>query len=150
MSRWIGAAWSALVVLPALAALAYLASIHSPFLMSGLVTSIGAIFLTASALWLLRPRTGLPPVEVRQPAREAAVMLAFVVIWAVAFLGWGLNQLPLWAAAPQERFALRILLKLVAMVVLPSAAVVAAGGQVRDHWRGRFDLRGFWLPLLLL
>jgi hypothetical protein len=74
---------------------------------------------------------------VRRAGRELAAVTAYLVLFALAFLGWGLSALR--AAFPAEPMQSVVLLaaKLVAMVLLP-AALLAAMGQ---DWRGllRFE-----------
>jgi len=143
-------AWAAVFGVPALAALAYLALSHSAFFASAAIFSGGMVVLTVVAAWLLPERaTALPRIPVPNPQREAWAMLAFMAVWGVGFLGWGLDQLAAHTAG-QELFVWRFILKLVVMVALPSAVLAAAGGHVRAQWRARFDGRGFWLPLLVL
>jgi membrane protease YdiL (CAAX protease family) len=144
-------AWLMLFAGPALAALAYLWLSGSAFFASAFVTVAGAVVLTGVAAWLLPERDcALPPVSVPNPRREAWAMILFMAAWAVLFLGWGLDQLNAHTVAGPERSSWRLLVKLVTMVALPSALLLAIGGRVREQWRGRFDLRGFWLPLAVL
>src|SRR5690349_14364732 len=84
--------WCVVIVVPVIGALVYLAAIHSPFFLSGLITSIGAAVLTAGALWLLPATNALHSVNVARPRREAMVMLIFAVLWAAVFLSWGFTQ----------------------------------------------------------
>jgi len=150
MTRSNPLAWGALMVVPAIAALVYLWASHSPFVMSGLLTLVAVAILTPVALWLLPAQYALPAIDVPRPRRESAVLLTYVLLWALLFIGWFLYALPAYIPDGRERFVVKLLLKLLTMVVLPSAALIAAGGAVRDHWRGRFDLRRFWLPLVVL
>jgi membrane protease YdiL (CAAX protease family) len=144
-------ACGAAFAVPALAALAYLGFSHSPFFVSAAIFFAGTVVLTGLAARLLpEGKAALPPIPVANPSREAFAMLAFMALFAVGFLGWGLDQLAAHTAPGHERFVWRIAIKLIGMVILPSAILVAIGGHVREQWRGRFDGPGFWLPVLVL
>jgi membrane protease YdiL (CAAX protease family) len=72
---------------------------------------------------------------VRHAGRELAVIGAYLFLFAVGFLGWGLSALR--AAVPAEPMQSVALLaaKLVAMVFLPAALLVVLGHDVRDLLR---------------
>jgi membrane protease YdiL (CAAX protease family) len=92
--------------------------------------------LVLSAAALLATRGATPrPVAVRHAGRELAVVSAYLVLFAVGFLGWGLSALR--AAVPAEPAQSIALLaaKLAAMVLFPAALLVAMGHDARDLLR---------------
>ena len=114
----------------------------------GLLFSLAAFWVTRGA----RPR----PVEVRRPGRELAAIAAYLVLFAVAFLGWGLSALR--GAVPGEPAQSIVLLaaKLGAMVLFPTVLLVAMGCDLRRllrfDWPDRVERRALLVmgALLLL
>jgi membrane protease YdiL (CAAX protease family) len=101
---------------------------------AGLIV-FGLLFSMA-AFWATRGATPRP-VVVRRAGRELAAVTAYLVLFALVFLGWGLSALR--AAFPAEPVQSVVLLaaKLVAMVLLPAALLAGMG----HDWRGllRFE-----------
>ena len=93
----------------------------------GLLFSVVAFAVTRGA----EPR----PVVVRHAGRELAAVAAYLMLFAVAFLGWGLSALR--AAVPAEPTGSIALLvaKLATMVLLPAALLVVMGHDPRDLLR---------------
>lgn len=90
----------------------------------GLAFSLVAFWVTRGA----RPRL----VQVRRPGRELAAILAYLALFALGFLGWGLSALR--AAVPGEpaQSVAVLAAKLVAMVLAPALVLVAMGYDLRD------------------
>ena len=93
----------------------------------GLLFSLAALLATRGA----SPR----PVVVRHAGRELAAIAAYLVVFAVAFLGWGLSALR--AVVPDEptQSIALLIAKLAAMVLLPAALLVSMGHDPRDLFR---------------
>jgi CAAX protease family protein len=93
----------------------------------GLLFSLAALLATRGA----SPR----PLVVRHAGRELAAIAAYLAVFAVAFLGWGLSALR--AAVPSEpaRSVALLAAKLATMVVLPAALLAAMGHAPRDLLR---------------
>jgi membrane protease YdiL (CAAX protease family) len=93
----------------------------------GLLFSLAAFWATRGA----KPR----PVEVRHAGRELAAIVAYLVLFAVGFLGWGLSAVR--AAVPGEPSQSIALLaaKLGALVLLPMVLLVAMGCELRHLLR---------------
>jgi membrane protease YdiL (CAAX protease family) len=74
-------------------------------------------------------------VDVARPGRELAAVSAYLVVFAVAFLGWGLSAVR--AAVPSEpaRSVAVLAAKLAAMVVVPAAVLAALGQDPRKLLR---------------
>ncbi len=93
----------------------------------------GFLFSLA-ALWTTRGATPRP-VAVKSAGRELAAMVAYLVVFAVGFLGWGLSALR--AAVPGEptQFIALLAAKLAAMVLLPAALLRLMGYPFHDLLR---------------
>jgi membrane protease YdiL (CAAX protease family) len=100
--------------------------------------------------WLVTLGGRAPDVPVRRPGLELGAVLAFLVLYAVLFIGWGLSAFKAAVPPGQTYNALMLALKLVVHVVLPAGLIVAVGGQLRPLIRARADTRGFWLGLVVL
>ena len=92
------------------------------------------LLFSLAAFWVTRGATPRP-VEMRRPGRELAAVAAYLVLFSAGFLGWGLSALR--AAVPTEPSQSVVLLatKLVAMVLLPGALLVAMGCDLRALFR---------------
>ena len=90
-----------------------------------------------SALAWLSTRGIVPrPHPVRDPARESLVLLAFLAVFALGFLGWGLSALKAAVTTQPAQELLVILAKLLAMVGAPLLVFRALG----YHWRELLSL----------
>ena len=92
------------------------------------------LFFSLAAFWATRGATPRP-VVVRSAGRELAVIAAYLAVFALAFLGWGLSALR--AAVPDEpaQSVALLLAKLLAMVLVPAALLLAMGYRFRDLLR---------------
>ena len=89
--------------------------------------------------WLTTAPAAPRKVDVRAPTQELGVLCAYLVLFAVLFLGWGLSALK--AAFPSEPVQSIVILvsKLVAMVVIPGWLFTRLGYT----WRELLALRAF-------
>ena len=92
------------------------------------------LFFSVAALWATRGATPRS-VVVKQAGRELAAIVAYLALFAVGFLGWGLSALR--AAVPGEPAQAIALLaaKLGAMVLVPALLLVAMGYDLRTLLR---------------
>jgi membrane protease YdiL (CAAX protease family) len=93
----------------------------------GLLFSLAALWATRGA----KPR----PVVLRHAGRELAAIAAYLVLFAVGFLGWGLSALRTAVPAEPAQSIALLVAKLAAMVLLPAALLVALGHGPRDLLR---------------
>ena len=86
-----------------------------------------------SALAWLTTRGIVPrPHPVRDPARESLVLLAFLAVFALGFLGWGLSALKAAVTAQPAQELLVVLAKLLVMVGVPLLLFRALGYGWRE------------------
>jgi membrane protease YdiL (CAAX protease family) len=102
------------------------------------------------AAWLATARGAPAPVDVRAPARELGVLCAYLALFAVAFLGWGLSALK--AAFPSEPAQSLVILisKLAAMVAIPGWLFTRLGYAWRDLLAPRALGRSGRIALLVI
>lgn len=121
---------------------------------SGEVVFIGLIFGVAGPLlaWVttLWGKVETAPVPVARPTLEAGAVVAYLVVYATLFLGWGLSEVRLWFPEdPAQEFA-RSALKILAHVVLPAALLAFLGGRLSPLLRVGAGSPRFWIPLIVL
>jgi len=93
----------------------------------GLLFSLAAFGVTRGAL----PR----PVEVRHAGRELAAVAAYLVLFAVGFLGWGLSALRAAVPGHPAQSVALLAAKLATMVLLPAGLLAAMGCRLRGLLR---------------
>lgn len=101
-------------------------------------------------VWLLTRGAEAPAIEVKRPALESGVVLAYLgVVYAVLFLGYGMN----WARSISEQQTQEVVvlaLKLAVHVVLPALLLLALGARVAPLLRAGLSGRKFWRTLIVL
>lgn len=116
--------------------------------------AIGVIFGVIGPLlaWVLTLPGGreAQPVPVARPAVETWAILAYLVVYATLFLGWGLSAVREWFPADPERELAISGLKILAHVVLPAALLVFLGARLGPLFRAHANRMSFWLPLVVL
>lgn len=91
-----------------------------------------------------------PPIVVRRPALELGVILGFLVIYAVGFLGWGMNATRAVVPAGREQESLVLVVKLLVHVGAPAVLLAILGAKIAPLFSSGLGRPGFWLPLLVL
>ena len=91
-----------------------------------------------------------PPVVVRRPTLELWVLLGFLVVYAVAFLGWGMSATRAFVPAGREQDSLMLIAKLVVHVAVPAILLAALGARLAPLFDSGIGRPGFWPPLLVL
>lgn len=104
---------------------------------------------TGIAWWLTR-RSGPPETPVARPGVELAAVLLYLLVYAFAFLGWGMGALRAMAAAGAEQDAIVLVGKLVAHVVLPAGLLMVLGARIAPLFDTGIGRRGFWPVLIVL
>jgi uncharacterized protein len=103
------------------------------------------------ALSIALTRKAAPPaIVVRRPTLELAVLLGFLVVYAVAFLGWGMSATRAFVAAGREQDSLMLIVKLVVHVAVPAALLAALGAKLAPLFNSGIGRPGFWAPLFVL
>lgn len=102
------------------------------------------------AAWLLTQGARAPRIDVKRPAFESAAILAYLALYAVLFLGFGMT----WArqALPegQQQELLVMGLKLGVHIALPAILLVLLGAKLGPITRFGLSGRTFWRTLIVL
>ena len=110
---------------------------------------LGVLFpLTA---WLLTLGRSAPPIAVARPRLELAAVLGFLALYAVFFVGYGLNAFhAAFPAVTRLSSALLLGLKLLVHVAAPAALLALLGARLAPLVASRTSPRAFWLTLVVL
>lgn len=115
------------------------------------IVSLGIFGIALSGLAFVLTRKARPrPVPVRRPGLELIAVLAFLTIYAVGFLGWGMGLVKAALPPGREHELLVMAVKLLVHVVAPAVLLAALGAQVRPLFRAGVTQPGFWPPLIVL
>lgn len=113
--------------------------------------SLGVFGLTLSGLaWVLTRNARPPAILVQRPAVELAAVLAFLAVYAVGFLGFGMTAVKgVFPPGPQQEL-LVLGVKLLVHVALPALLLMALAARVGPLFAARANRPGFWPPLIVL
>jgi membrane protease YdiL (CAAX protease family) len=131
------------------AATAYLGAQGADWTLPTISLAVFGAALPALGVALTR-KTAPPPIIVRRPALELTVLLGFLVVYAVAFLGWGMSATRAAVSAGREQQSLVLIIKLVVHVGVPALLLAALGAKLAPLFNSGIRRPGFWLPLLVL
>jgi membrane protease YdiL (CAAX protease family) len=113
--------------------------------------SLGVFGAALPALSIALTRKAVPPaIIVQRPALELAALLAFLVVYAVGFLGWGMNETRAAVPAGREQELLILAVKLAVHVAAPALLLAALGAKLAPLFNSGIGRPGLWLPLLVL
>ena len=113
--------------------------------------SLAAFGVALPLLSLPLTRNAAPPkITVARPALELWVILGFLVFYAVAFLGWGMNATRAALPAGRGQDLLVLLVKLLMHVAAPALLLAALGAKIAPLFSSSAGRPGFWPPLLVL
>jgi len=113
--------------------------------------SLGVFGVALSLIaWVTTLGAKAPAIEVTRPGLESGAILAYLALYALVFLGWGLGAArELVQAGPaQEGFVLA--LKLGVHVLLPALLLLALGARLAPLFQARLGTRAFWATLIVL
>lgn len=115
------------------------------------LVSLGVFGLVLSGLaWALTRSARPPAILVQRPAVELTAVLAFLAVYAVGFLGYGMTFVRgVFPPGPQQEL-LVLGAKLLVHVVLPALLLAALGARLAPLFAARAKGRAFWLPLVVL
>jgi membrane protease YdiL (CAAX protease family) len=88
--------------------------------------------LLSALAWLSTRGIAPRPHPVRDPARESGVLVAFLAVFALGFLGWGLSALEAAVTAHPAQDLVVLVAKLLAMVAAPLLVFRALGYRWRE------------------
>ena len=113
--------------------------------------SLGIFGMALSGLAVGLTRKARPqPIPVRRPGLELAAILAFLAVYAVGFLGWGMGVVKDVFPPGREQELLVMAVKLLVHVVAPAVLLVLLGAKLRPLFRAGVSQPGFWPPLIVL
>jgi membrane protease YdiL (CAAX protease family) len=110
---------------------------------------IFGIGLSAVA-WLTTRGTKTTPIAVARPGRESAALVAYLVLYAIFFLGYGMGALRETIPAGRTQEVAVLAVKLLVHVVLPAVLLLALGARLRPLFVSQVPARQFWLTFVVL
>ena len=131
------------------AATAYLGIRGADWIFPAISLAVFGAALPALSIALTR-KAAPPAVVVRRPTLELTVLLGFLVVYAVAFLGWGMSATRAFVSAGREQDSLMLIVKLVVHVAVPAILLAALGARLAPLFNSGIGRPGFWPPLLVL
>jgi membrane protease YdiL (CAAX protease family) len=100
--------------------------------------------------WFLTRRSDPPETPVFRPGFELGAVLVYLLLYAFAFLGWGMGALRAMAEAGQEQDVIVLAAKLIVHVALPAFLLIAIGARVKPLFDSGTERRGFWPVLIVM
>ena len=104
----------------------------------------------SGVIWAVTRKMNAPPMPITSPKRESIGLLAYLAVYAVVLIGFGLGAfkeaIP---AGPAQELAV-LTYKLAIHVGIPVAIIITLGGAVRPLFDAGLSRRGFWLALVVL
>jgi membrane protease YdiL (CAAX protease family) len=131
------------------AATAYLGVKGADWTLPTISLAVFGAALPALSVALTR-KAAAPPIVVRRPTLELWVLLGFLVVYAVAFLGWGMSATRAAVSAGREQESLVLIVKLIVHVGMPAILLAALGARLAPLFHSGIGRPGFWPPLLVL
>jgi uncharacterized protein len=129
------------------AATAYLAATGADWSFPMAAMLIFGIMLSCLA-WVLTRTIKVPAIPVANPRKESLGLLAYVAIYSVVFLGWGMGALKAAIAPGQAQELATLAYKLVIHIGLPMLVIVTLGGTVRHLLVAKTKDRGWWITFV--
>jgi membrane protease YdiL (CAAX protease family) len=131
------------------AATAYLAVKGADWTLPTVSLVVFGVTLPLLSLPLTR-KAAPPKIAVARPALELWAILGFLIVYAVAFLGWGMSATRAALPAGREQELLVLVVKLLVHVAAPALLLAALGAKITPLFTSGIGRPGFWPPLLVL
>ena len=131
------------------AATAYLAAKGADWTLPTISLAVFGVALPLLSLPLSR-KAAPPRITVRRPVLELWVILGFLGVYAVAFLGWGMSATRAALPPGREQELLVLMVKLLMHVAAPALLLAALGAKIAPLLDSGLSRPGFWPPLLVL
>jgi membrane protease YdiL (CAAX protease family) len=131
------------------AATAYLAAKGADWTLPTVSLVVFGVALPLLSLPLTR-KAAPPKIAVARPALELWAIIGFLIIYAVAFLGWGMSATRAALPAGREQELLVMVVKLLVHVAAPALLLAALGAKIAPLFSLGVGRPGFWPPLLVL
>ncbi len=100
--------------------------------------------------WLLTRKTHAPEVPVNRPGLELSVILLYLLLYALIFLGWGLGALREMVPAGATQDWLVLGAKLIVHVAIPALLLLMVGAAIRPMFDTGLNRPGFWPTLIVI
>jgi len=100
--------------------------------------------------WLLTRGANAPRIEVKRPALESGSVIAYLALYAVLFLGFGMTWARQVLPEGQQQELLVLALKLSVHIVLPAILLVLLGAKLAPIAQLGLSGRKFWRTLIVL
>lgn len=116
---------------------------------AALVLAVFGLVLSSLA-WLLTRGAEAPPIEVKRPALESAVLGGYLAFYAIGFLGVGMTAVRGFFPEGLAEEVLVMGAKLIAHVALPALLLVLLGAELSPLFQTGLNRRTFWRTLIVL
>ena len=105
--------------------------------------------LTLSAVvWVLTRKIDAPEIVIANPRKESLGLMAYIAIYAVLFIGWGIGFLKQQIPPGQAQEIATLVFKLIVHVGLPALVIIAVGGTVRPLLRAGIGNARWWIAFV--
>jgi uncharacterized protein len=132
-----------------IAATSYLAAKGADWTLPVVLLAVFGVALPLLGIALTR-KANPPPIPVRRPTLELCALLVFLLVYAVGFLGWGMNATRAALPPGREHELLVMAVKLLVHVAAPALLLAALGAKIAPLFNSGIGRPGFWPPLLVL
>lgn len=145
------AAWAAIFVYLTLwaGAVFYLKTSGGDWTTPLIVMGVFGVALSAIA-WGLTIGADAPRIEVKRPTLESLAVLAYLVFYAIGFLGYGMGYARHVVPEGQSQELLVMGLKLTVHVVLPALLLLVLGERLGPLFQSGLKGRKFWRTLIVM
>jgi uncharacterized protein len=113
------------------------------------IISLVIFGVTLSAIaWGLTRKIAVPVITIANPRKESLGLLAYIAIYALVFLGWGMGALKEAVAPGQMQELATLAYKLAVHVALPVLVILFLGGAVRPLLTAGIRDRRWWIAFV--
>lgn len=131
------------------AATAYLAWKGADWTFPIIALLIFGVALSSIAWGLTRKMDG-PAIAVANPARESFGLLAYIAVYAIVFIGWGIGAVKAAIEPGQAQEVAMLAYKLAIHVGLPVLVILSLGGAVRPLLAGGATRARWWVAFVAM
>lgn len=115
------------------------------------LVSLGVFGIALSGLaWGLTRKAAPPPIPVGRPGLELAAVLIFLAVYAIGFLGWGMETLKDSLPEGQTKELVVLGAKLAVHVVAPALLLALLGAKLAPLFSTGLARKGFWPTLIVM
>jgi len=105
--------------------------------------------ITLSAVvWGFTRKFDTPAIAIAEPRNQSLALLAYVAVYAVVFVGWGMGFLKQAIPAGQAQEIAALAYKLIIHVGLPALIILAVGGTVRQLLTAGIRSGRWWVAFI--